>query len=603
MHFFKKLVLLCLLLSSLGFSQSTLVVSTHVYNVRYFGATGNGVTNDYQAIQDGLNTVASNHGTLYFPCGTYLIDSPLLLTAPQSPNQTGAIVGESIGCAIILYAGTTAAPVLTVTTGVNAAYFSGFTLKDLTILGNTNTTDIVYLVRPTNYIVENVETWGANATSGECMQIFSGIGGKLDTYQCNVLGTPLESHLPVPHNGLHLNGVSAGDQTGAMTILNPIIQSVSGIALSLQDTSLVFIDGCQMSSNNQSLNIASSSFKNNIVDCLFEDSPTASYIGGYNNVLDNDTFSYFNGGVGTVNVQLDGTANTLSNALVEWGLSILPSAQQAKLSNVDLGFYPTDAGKGTKMDNVYFGNQVEQVGFPQSIDNTYTVPGYSGSGATSAEKISGSWVFGTGTALLSPTIFPVGASWRAIFLGKFGGAGSTTELEAMPTFTELTETSNTVVMPSTATLTFAINSSGLFSVTGGSGGETFNGTIILTTDTTSATSGPNSMKLAGGISLGGPIQGFQALAPISNNTGFQIATVATCAVNATPLNPCSVIVPLPVTEPDTNYKVSGCMVDSGNSIPFIVGSPYDFGTESFSLFIFSAGYANSTGTVTCIVTH
>lgn len=55
-----------------------------VFNVRNYGATGNGSTNDYAAIATALSAcIAFNSGkggTLYFPSGTYYIGSTLTLT-------------------------------------------------------------------------------------------------------------------------------------------------------------------------------------------------------------------------------------------------------------------------------------------------------------------------------------------------------------------------------------------------------------------------------------------------------------------------------------------------------------------------------------------
>jgi hypothetical protein len=46
-----------------------------VLNVRYFGATGDGVTDDSPAIQRAINALPRSGGTLYIPAGTYLLAS------------------------------------------------------------------------------------------------------------------------------------------------------------------------------------------------------------------------------------------------------------------------------------------------------------------------------------------------------------------------------------------------------------------------------------------------------------------------------------------------------------------------------------------------
>ncbi len=59
------------------------------YDVKAFGATGNGSTDDTTAIQNAINAEASTGGTVYFPPGTYLITSTL--------NVTNPVVLEGVG--------------------------------------------------------------------------------------------------------------------------------------------------------------------------------------------------------------------------------------------------------------------------------------------------------------------------------------------------------------------------------------------------------------------------------------------------------------------------------------------------------------------------
>ncbi|MCA9116115.1 MAG: hypothetical protein KDA79_13590, partial [Planctomycetaceae bacterium] len=54
---------------------------TAMGNVREYGATGDGTTDDTQALQHALN---DGDGTLTFPRGTYRITSPLVVDLPRS---------------------------------------------------------------------------------------------------------------------------------------------------------------------------------------------------------------------------------------------------------------------------------------------------------------------------------------------------------------------------------------------------------------------------------------------------------------------------------------------------------------------------------------
>jgi hypothetical protein len=80
-------------------------IANDVVNVKSFGATGNGITNDTSAINaaisyirnadDAAGTGATNKYELYFPQGNYVIGSPINLTCYSDPNSTSA---TSDGC-------------------------------------------------------------------------------------------------------------------------------------------------------------------------------------------------------------------------------------------------------------------------------------------------------------------------------------------------------------------------------------------------------------------------------------------------------------------------------------------------------------------------
>ncbi len=70
-----------------GLSGSYLDTS-NVADVTTFGATGNGTTNDFPAISAAIASLSGNSGIVFFPAGTYLINSTLNL--PDSVTLRGA---------------------------------------------------------------------------------------------------------------------------------------------------------------------------------------------------------------------------------------------------------------------------------------------------------------------------------------------------------------------------------------------------------------------------------------------------------------------------------------------------------------------------------
>lgn len=67
----------------------TLINNKHIYNVRDYGAKGDGTTDDTTAIQDALTDCNSDKGILYFPSGTYVLNSELVLNTGITIMGTG----------------------------------------------------------------------------------------------------------------------------------------------------------------------------------------------------------------------------------------------------------------------------------------------------------------------------------------------------------------------------------------------------------------------------------------------------------------------------------------------------------------------------------
>jgi hypothetical protein len=71
------------------------------WNVRDFGAKGDGATDDTVAIRTALNA-AKEGGVVYFPCGVYEVNG----AQPFTPHSGTILRGASMHCAIVRYSGT-----------------------------------------------------------------------------------------------------------------------------------------------------------------------------------------------------------------------------------------------------------------------------------------------------------------------------------------------------------------------------------------------------------------------------------------------------------------------------------------------------------------
>ncbi|HEY0308450.1 MAG TPA: glycosyl hydrolase family 28-related protein [Acidobacteriaceae bacterium] len=479
--------------------MNTIRESTPV-SVKLWGAVGDGTTDDTLAIQTALNAMGFliYPGTLYFPCGIYITSDQLTYTT-LSTGHGGKIIGEHETCTFIRYTGTASISAVLKVTTPDTTYFIDFAIRYITIEGNGNVANDLYLNKPAHINLDKVRMWGTSST-GNCLYVYDGVAGSYNQPSCDVATD--QGNPAIPKNGLVFDGAGGGDASTTTTILSPIVEGLTrlgGIGFWLKNAGLLIFTGCQTSDVYQVLNISSASAMNTFANCLFENGTVPSYIGGYSNIIQGGVFSGLPLTTGG-NLEIDGRQNTISEVEIQGVTTVDSTASLAYLDNDLFDDYPVDNGLGTKIKNATFANVGASAGFPQEVANTFSTATATMAGINGAETLRGQWTFGLGGTILSPTVFTTGKSWRAIFIGKFGFNSSTcTACEAMPTYTELTESANTVLSPSSATLTFSVNSNGFFFVTGGSGVETYQGTILFLPDISGTVSGANSVQLAGAL--------------------------------------------------------------------------------------------------------
>ena len=72
-----------------------------VFNVKAYGATGDGVTDDTSAIDSAETAAEAVHGTLYFPPGTYKITSTITLSSPVRWEGSFASSNAGVSSSVI----------------------------------------------------------------------------------------------------------------------------------------------------------------------------------------------------------------------------------------------------------------------------------------------------------------------------------------------------------------------------------------------------------------------------------------------------------------------------------------------------------------------
>jgi hypothetical protein len=103
-------------------------------SVKLTGATGNGVTDDRAAIQKAMNI--SSTGRVYFPCGNYVIGSPLGISATKQLTLWGA----GSGCTTITYTPSTGTAV---TFNSPGGFFPDIGIRGITLIGPGRATSSV----------------------------------------------------------------------------------------------------------------------------------------------------------------------------------------------------------------------------------------------------------------------------------------------------------------------------------------------------------------------------------------------------------------------------------------------------------------------------
>lgn len=146
------------------------------YDVTHYGATGDGTTNDTAAIQAALTACAATGGSVFFPAGTYLVSSPLVIDTSSGSAATApkvSLLGEGAGGSII-FGAAGAYDLLTFVGGTSgAAMHSHQSLAGLTLLKEDSQGTVLGL--------SNVAFF-----EGEALHIR---GGALGVYGVDVLST------------------------------------------------------------------------------------------------------------------------------------------------------------------------------------------------------------------------------------------------------------------------------------------------------------------------------------------------------------------------------------------------------------------------------
>jgi hypothetical protein len=109
-----------------------------VFDIRSFGAVGDGVTDDTVAVQAALTYAADNGVTLKIPKGTFIVSAPLVVLLPSGTCNKFRIVGEGMSNSRIDGSATSMTEPLLFIQGGTATDIFYNCIRDLALLGNSS---------------------------------------------------------------------------------------------------------------------------------------------------------------------------------------------------------------------------------------------------------------------------------------------------------------------------------------------------------------------------------------------------------------------------------------------------------------------------------
>lgn len=173
---------------------------SQVFNVKAYGATGDGMTNDTAAIQTAIDAAAPQKGTVFLPAGTYLVNSPLTITS--------GVTFIGVGDGSIIKAGANISAVLTISVGGDGRGV----LRDFQVIGNSLAVNCINqsITSETSVGTRYVRVHCSGATSyqfvnNQCEDV-SYIDCSVDGNESNPASTPYALQINVPGGAIRIFG-------------------------------------------------------------------------------------------------------------------------------------------------------------------------------------------------------------------------------------------------------------------------------------------------------------------------------------------------------------------------------------------------------------
>ena len=295
-----------------------------VYNVKYYGATGNGSTDDTSFITATMSA-ASSGSTVYFPCGTYLVTPPFTISSAIQ------WVGETSACATIKFNGTSSSNFINITA-------SNVTLQNLTfdVTGQTGSgIGLNYSTTLSNFslsgvTVKNASLYNVQMTTDSNVSVSTStfIGAGNEQFLYNVTTGTNASNVNIRNSTFDATGASAAvvtllienSGTGTLTNVNITNNRITYFGRGVTETDGVAVIGGHVTNT--------AIIGNTIVATATTSTSSGIEINGQNIIVSNNVvFGSLNGinivGSGNLNNVISGNIINCSLANCSGGTALL----------------------------------------------------------------------------------------------------------------------------------------------------------------------------------------------------------------------------------------------------------------------------------------
>lgn len=457
-----------------------------------FGALGNDSADDYAAIALAVTAGSTGGGRIYFPKGTYRFSSPIIIDANQVELE-----GDGASQTILKYTGGAAAAAIRVGNATPlTTQRQGIRIAGMTIRGNASTTDVLLIQ-------------GVFRSHFSRLSLMDATQSGLHTLWCvvctfeavHVSGLDWQGNFLVqPATGMLFDDIDVSHKTTASTVIDPVVEGVSGSGILLSGASnMVFTGG-------------TSEWNNRGIDLPFGTDGTQNVFIGID--LEQNT---------TEDIRV-ATADNHFLGILSAGLTHLAAGAQGcvfsggfyKNLTIDANAFANsfdithnngtiiDNGLDTKVFRLMNSGTVKLEGIPWSLRDTVPATAYTNIGTPDKQDtLTGNYsIVGTTQTQLSNTVYAA-TVWRVLFIGSWANNIEGGALVQPAPFIEVTSAAPTFAI-GTPVVTVSLDGSGHLQMTSGNAAHRvgFSGRIFMLPNLLGA-AGTTSMFLKGIVAATG----------------------------------------------------------------------------------------------------